>query len=686
MMLMPVFVLLSVTSAAAPPPTTHPFTVHDLLAMDRLKEPQVSPNGRLVAFVRSRTDLDANRRRADLWLVGTDGGGLRRLTAHESGSDSSPRWSRDGRFVYFLSGRSEVAQVWRVAIDGGEAEAVTALPLDVNAFVLSRDDAMLAVSVDVFVDCPTLACTKDRLLARGKDKASGRLYDALFVRHWDTWGDGRRAHLFVLPRQGNGTAVDVMRGMDADSPSKPFGGGEEVAFASDNKRLVFTARDAGRQEAWSTNFDLFEVELDVAGKGKPKNLTAANKAWDTQPVFSPDGKTLAYLAMATPGYEADRFRVMLRAWPSGPERVLTEKWDRSPSAISWSADGKTLLAEAEDTGQGALFAIDVQSGDVKTLRSEGLDKSAAFAGDSLVYSHEDFRAPAELYAARLDGSEPKALTHLNASVLAVAETGEVEHFSFKGWHNETVWGYAIKPAGFVPGKKYPLALLIHGGPQNSFGNDFHYRWNPQTYAGAGFAALIIDFHGSTGYGQAFTDSIQGDWGGKPLEDLQAGLAAALGRYAWIDGTRVCALGASFGAYMVNWIAGNWSERFRCLVAHDGNLDERAAYFDTEELWFPEHDHMGTPWQNAASYEKHNPINFVQNWRTPMLIVHGGKDYRVVDTQGLMTFTAAQRMGVPSRLLYFPDENHWVLKPANSILWHETVLAWLKRWTASGAGR
>jgi dipeptidyl aminopeptidase/acylaminoacyl peptidase len=261
--------------------------------------------------------------------------------------------------------------------------------------------------------------------------------------------------------------------------------------------------------------------------------------------------------------------------------------------------------------------------------------------------------------------------------------GEPEQFTFKGWNNETVHGYIVKPVDFDSTKTYPVAFLIHGGPQGSFGNDFHYRWNPQAYAGAGYAAVMVDFHGSTGYGQAFCDSIRGDWGGKPLEDLKKGLAAALKQYPWMDGTRVGALGASYGGYMINWIAGNWPDRFRCLVSHDGNLDERAAYFDTEELWFPEWDHMGTPWDNPSGYEKHNPVNFVKNWKTPMLIVHGGQDFRVVETQGLSGFNALKRRGIPSRFLYFPDENHWVLKPANSILWHETVIAWLDQWLKGG---
>jgi dipeptidyl aminopeptidase/acylaminoacyl peptidase len=280
---------------------------------------------------------------------------------------------------------------------------------------------------------------------------------------------------------------------------------------------------------------------------------------------------------------------------------------------------------------------------------------------------------------RQDGADQRPLTRINAEKVAAARMGDCEHFSFQGHNEETVYAYVVKPADFDPARKYPVALLIHGGPQGSFGNTFHYRWNAQAYAGAGYAAVMVDFHGSVGYGQAFTDSIRGDWGGKPLEDLKKGLQAALERRPWMDGERVAALGASFGGYMANWIAGNWPDRFLCLVNHDGNLDERMAYFDTDELWFPEWDHVGSPWENPESYEKHNPVAHISRWKTPMLVIHGALDYRVVDAQGIATFNALQRLGVPSKLLYFADENHWVLKPHNSILWHETVLGWLDQW-------
>ena len=663
------------TTAAAAASKTHPFNVRDLVAFDRLSDPRVSPDNRWVAFTLSAVDLDANRRRTDLWLVGTDGAGLRRLTTHEA-ADTSPRWSPDGRALYFLSTRSGSSQVWKLAMDGGEPQPVTTLPLDVGAFALSHDGALVAVALDVFPDCADLDCTTARLAEIAKRPASGRLYDALPFRHWDTWSDGRRSHLFVLPTSG-GTPIDIMKGMQAHAPTKPFGGDEEFTFTPDAKSVVFTAKNVGREEMWSTNNDLWLAPVD--GRQPPRRLTD-NPANDTTPRFSPDGRTLAYLAMARPGYEADQLRLVLRAGTTGAARVLTENWDRSVSSFTWSADGRELYVAAEQLGQGPVFAIDAATGAVRTLVDQGRAQAPQAAGSRVVYGLEHLNSPVELYAVPAAGGTPQKLTDLNRDRLAAVRMGVAEQFHFDGWNDETVYGYLVKPVDFDAKKKYPVAFLVHGGPQGSMANDFHYRWNPQTYAGAGYAVIVIDFHGSTGYGQAFCDAIRGDWGGKPLVDLQRGLEYALQQYPFLDGDRVAALGASYGGFMINWIAGAWPDRFRCLVSHDGNLDERAAYYMTEELWFPEWDHMGTPWNNPEGYAKHNPQDLVSRWKTPILVVHGARDFRVVETMGMSTFTTAQRLGIPSKFLYFPDENHWVLKPHNSILWHDTVLAWLDEWT------
>ena len=669
-LLLPLFVLALGLAAQE----HHAFTVQDLVMLDRLSNPQASPGGKWIAFERRQTDLDANRGRTQVWIVRPDGTGLRQLTTHASGA-TGPCWTPDGASLLFLSERSGSSQVWRIRLDGGEAEAVIDLPLDVGGFTVSRDGKRLVLSMEVLPGRGP-AETRAAMDEIAKQKATGRIYERLFVRHWDTWNTGTRSHLFAYSLETR-TAVDVMKGMDADAPSKPFGGTEEYTFTPDGSGVVFTAKSTGRDEAWSTNFDLFVAPSD--GSGAPKNLTAANPAWDTQPLFSPDGGTLAYKAMRRPGYENDRFRIILRTWPDGPERVLTEGWDRSPDSFCWAPDGKTIYAITENNGQRSVFAVDAASGSVRPVVREGYVRSIGFAGNRIVFAMDHLKSPADLYAAARDGKDARPVTQVNAERLSRIKFGEPEQFSFAGWNEETVYGYIVKPVDFDPSRKYPVAFLIHGGPQGSFGNDFHYRWNPQIYAGAGYAAVMVDFHGSTGYGQAFTDAIRGDWGGKPLEDLKKGLDFVLKKYPWMDGKRVAALGASYGGYMINWIAGNWPDGFRCLVCHDGNLDERFAYYDTEELWFPEWDHQGTPWDSPANYEKQNPVNFVKNWKTPMLVVHGAKDFRVTETQGLATFNLLQRRGIPSKLLYFPDENHWVLKPHNSILWHETVIGWLDQW-------
>jgi dipeptidyl aminopeptidase/acylaminoacyl peptidase len=666
-------------AAVAAQAAAQPFSVDDLVRLKRLSDPRASPDGRSVAFVLAETDMEANRRRTDLWLLdlSTPGATPRRLTENAA-NDTSPRWSPDGKSLYFISTRSGTAQVWRLLLTGGEATQVTDYPREVGSLAVAPTGERIAVSMEVFVDCPDLKCTKARLDAKEKQKSTGRVYDSLFIRHWDSWRDGTRSHLFVARIAAAGTAsapIDVSKGLDADVPSKPFGGDEEFAFTPDARSIVFSARVAGRTEAWSTNFDLFQAPVD--GSARAKNLTADNRAWDTQPVFLANG-TLAYLAMDRPGFEADRFHVMLRDPSTGKSRPLTAAWDHSVGRLGVTANGQQLLATSDDLGQEALFAIDVASGTPRKLVGTGAVAEYTAVGDSVVYALASLGGPADLHITPVGGGASRRLTSVNQDVLGQRTLSEYEQFSFKGWHDETVYGYVMKPYGFKPGARYPIAFVIHGGPQVSFSNGWSYRWNPQTFAGQGYAVVFIDFHGSPGYGQAFTDSISHDWGGKPLEDLQKGLAAALQKYPWLDGERACALGASYGGFMVNWIAGNWPDRFKCLVNHDGIFDQRMMYYSTEELWFPEWEHGGTYYDKPSEHEKFNPSSFVTRWRTPMLVIHGEQDFRLPVEQGIATFTALQRRGVESRLLVFPDENHWVLKPQNSVEWHRTVFDWLAR--------
>ncbi len=677
---MNVLLVVTALAALASPPAPKGLTVDDMLAMQRISEPDVSPNGKLVAFTVRDTDVEANRGRTDVWLAHIDGSALpRRLTTHPD-NDSSPLWSSDGTSIYFLSSRGGSSQVWRIAAGGGEAEQVTKLPLDVNGFAVFPDGQRLVVALDVFPDAKTLAETAARDEAAAKSKVKARAYDQLLYRHWDSWEDGKYSHLFVWSPQAPELAVDVTPGLWTDAPTHPFGGMEEVSVAPDGKALAYVARVGSSDLAWTTNSDVYLVAFDAAaGKWRTATQVSRGLGYDTSPSFAPDGKSIAWLMMVRPGYEADRQRIALYDVASKSSRVLTEAWDRSAGEILWSADGKTIITSADNGGHHSLFSVEVSLGAVQVLVDKGTNQSARRAGDRLLFSRDTLNMPAELFTVKADGSGLSQVTKLNGERLSKISFGASEQFTFKGAKGDDVSGFVMKPAGFQGSGKVPVAMLIHGGPQGSFGDHWHYRWNPQAYAGHGYAVVFIDFHGSTGYGQAFTDAINGDWGGAPYEDLMAGLDAALKQYPWLDGDRTVALGASYGGYMINWINGH-TNRFKALVCHDGNLDERMAYFDTEELWFPEWEHGGTPWDQSAGYLKHNPIDFIAQWQTPTLVIHGANDFRVVDTQGMATFTALQRRGISSRFLHFPDENHWVLKPQNSKRWHEEVLGWIDRYT------
>jgi len=652
------------------------FTVEDLVMLRRISDPQVSPDGRYLVFVQRETDMGSNRGRTSLWLLALARGARPQQLTDPNGGDSSPRWAPDGRTLYFLSARSGTQQVWRVVLTGAEARRVTDFPLEVDTLRVSPLGNSLAVSMEVFPDCPTLACTRERLQARAKAKADARVYERLFARHWDRWSDGTRAHLFTVSTDAPlpaTAAIDVTRGFDADIPGKPFGADEDFAFSPDGRSLVFAARIAGHTEAWSTNFDLFRVPVD--GSVAPLNLTADNPACDAQPVFLANGD-LAWLAQERPGFESDRFHIILRSARSGSVRALTGGWDRSVARLGATPDGRALIASVDEVGQRALYRVDPRRGVPTRLTSAGEVESFSATNERVVFARADLGGPADLYSVPLRGGDAERLTEVNHDLLAARHLSEYQQFSFRGWNDETVYGYVVKPWGFEPGHRYPIAFVVHGGPQVSMGNLWTYRWNAQAFAGGGYAVVMIDFHGSPGYGQAFTDSISRDWGGKPLIDLQKGLAAAAEQFPWLDDTRVCALGGSYGGFMMNWIEGNWPDRFRCIVNHDGVFDQRLMYYATEELWFPEWEFGGPYFQNPQGYEQFNPVDFVSSWRTPMLVIHGEQDFRIPYTQGLGAFTAAQRRGIDSRLLIFPEENHWVLKPADSVLWYHTVLGWL----------
>ncbi|WP_299346264.1 S9 family peptidase [uncultured Pseudoxanthomonas sp.] len=678
--LLPLCLLAALPSLAA----ARGLDVRDLQKLDRVSSPVLSPDGGTVVFAKRIVDAEVVKASSSLWirnLLTRDMAPPKRLTP-EGWSVNSPSFSPDGKTIYFLSGKSGVQQLYSIPVAGGTPRQLTAFALDVASYKLSPDGTRVLFSADTFADCKAdFACTQKKLDATAAKKSTGVVYDGLFVRHWDTWADGRRSRLFVAALPGAkakavSTATSLTDRLDGDAPSKPFGGADEYTWSPDGASVVASVRVAGKGEAWSTNFDLYKIAAD--GSSAPVNLTAANPAWDTGPVFSADGNTLYYRAMKRPGFEADRFGLMAMDLASKQVREIAPSWDRSADGIALSKDGATIYTTAQDVGQHPLFAVDVASGAVKSVVDEGSISAFDIAGDTLALTRNTLKSGDQLFTTTLSGAPLRAITPSAQEALGDVSFGDFEQFNFKGWNNETVHGYVVKPHDYVEGKKYPVAFLIHGGPQGSFGNGWSYRWNPQTYAGQGYAVVMIDFHGSTGYGQAFTDAISQHWGDRPLEDLQKGWAAAQQKYAFLDGKNACALGASYGGYMINWIAGNWNEPWKCLVNHDGVFDIRSMAYVTEELWFTEWENGGTPYDVPKNIEKFNPVNHIAKWRVPMLVVQGEKDYRVPVDQGLSTFTALQRKGIESKLLYFPDENHWVLKPQNSILWHDTVNAWLKQ--------
>ena len=670
-------IALAAVSASGLAAQARPFTSRDLVALERVSDPHLSPDGKWAVYDQRTADVAANRSSHALWMVATDGKSPPARLKISDGGASHPRWSEDGKSLYFLSNRSGSAQVWKTDTLGQTATQVTASPLDIGDFRISPDGRTLIVAMAVFPDCATLSCTAERQAAEAKRKSTGQVHDKLFIRHWDAWADGTRNHLFAVSADKPDAFRELTPSFDGDVPGKPFGGDDDFIVTPDGKTVIFSARLAGKTEPWSTNFDLWTVPVDASTK--PVSITPDNPAEDVGPVVSPDGSKLAWRAMKRPGFEADRFGVMVRDLKTGATKEIDPDFDRSADKLVWSSDGKTLYLTAAEMGRQKLFAMDASTGKAMALTDAGHIADFDVAKDVVIVQKTALNAPADLY--RLSPKKALSpLTSVNASALKDVAFGAYEQFSFAGWNGETVHGFVMKPSGYVPGKRYPTAFIVHGGPQGSFGDDWSYRWNPQTYAGRGYAVVFIDFHGSTGYGQAFTDAISGHWGDRPLEDLQKGWAAAQAKYPFIDGDRACALGASYGGFMIYWIAGNWSKPWKCLVDHDGVFDNRFMGASTEELWFSEWENgHATPANDPAAYETFNPANHVAAWEKPMLVIHSAKDFRVPLEQGIAAFTALQRKGVESRFLYFPDENHWVLKPQNSLQWHDTVEDWLAKW-------
>lgn len=652
-----------------------PMTETDLVMMKRLSGVTASPDGTMVAYQLRETDLAANKGKTDLYMLklGTTGAQPVMFASKPDKNEHDPAFAPDGNGIFYISNESGSDQIWRFDIATATSVQASNFKTDVSGFKISPDGKKFAVWGDISRDCMEFGCAKDGDTSKA-GPGTGREYDQLMIRHWDQWetpGNYSRVFTVVLGADGKlgalGAAMDGH--LVGDAPSKPFGGGEEISWSADSSAVLFALRSADANEANSTNLDIYRSALQGT---TPVNLTADNAGMDTTPAASPDGKWLAWTSMARATYEADRLVVKLMDLKSGKVVALTDKWDRSIASLAWASDSKSLLVTAQDVLETPLFRVDLK-GKVTRLTDRGsIAEAAPLKNGGIVYAINSISGPSDLVQMDAKGKTTR-LTNVNAKALAALDPVNYQKFDFAGANGDQVYGQIVKPEGATG--KLPVLLLVHGGPQGTFNNSWSYRWNPAVMAAQGYAVVSIDFHGSTGYGQKFTDSINKNWGGWPLQDLQKGMNAVGKIDTQLDTANACALGGSYGGYMMNWISGNWPDRFKCLVNHAGIFDLRAMAYETEELWFDHWDNGG-PWTTRTDGEKWNPVNHVAKWKTPTLVIHGEKDYRIPYSQSLAAFTALQQQGVESKLLVFPDENHWVLKPKNSIQWHQTVFEWL----------
>ncbi|HKN74291.1 MAG TPA: S9 family peptidase [Candidatus Acidoferrum sp.] len=669
-----IVVLLAVQSSVMPQEAgKHAITFADMIQMHRVGEAQVSPDGKWVVYTVSTPDLDANRGVSNIWIVPTTGGASLQLT--QSGHDSSPVWSPDGKQIAFLSSRSGDSQVYLLSMDGGEAKPLTHFSTGADIVKWSPDGKAIAFTSGVYPDCKDDACNSARDADKEKNKVKAHVAEHLLYRHWTHWNDGKRGHLFVVPADGSAPPRDLIPGANYDVPPDERGGASDLNFSPDSKEICFTAV-TDPVEAISTNGDLFVVP--VAG-GEAKRITT-QPGFDGGPAYSPDGKYIAYHAQLTPEYESDRWRVMLYDRATGKIENLSEGFDRSANELTWSADSTTIYFTAEDETLQPIYSMAPRAGDApkKLIASNfNLGISLSSDGRTLVFERTSLTMPAEIFASSSDGSGVRQLTHHNDTLLSSLKMNEPETFWFEGAGGTRIQAMLIRPPDFDASKKYPLLVLLHGGPQTMWSNAWGYRWNAQVFSAPGYVTLMINRRGSTGYGQKFTDEITNDWGGKAYVDVMNGVDFVLKKYSYTDGSRMAAAGGSFGGYMADWIATH-TGRFKAIISHAGIYDKNSMYA-TEELWFEEHDMQGMPWTNPESYRKWAPLTYAADlgkFKTPTLVIAGEQDYRVPYTQSLEFFNTLQRQGVPSKLVVFPDEGHWILKPQNSRFWYKTFLDWL----------
>ena len=664
--------LLILALACGAAAQTKPFTIGDLLKVRRVSDPQLSPDGKWIAFTIRDIDKPANRGVDQIYLMPVTGGEPKLLG---SGLRSNtPRWSPDGRKIAYLSG----GQIWTIDVSTGETKKLTDIATGAGEPVWSMDGKLLAFASDVYPDCTTNDCNRQREQAADESKVKAKVADRLLYRHWTAWKDNKRSHVFVVSAD-TGEARDLTPG-DWDAPPFSLGGPTDYAFTPDSQKLAFV-RNTDKVEAASTNNDIFIVPITG---GEPTRITGTNMGADVSPAFSPDGRWMAYRSQARAGFEADIWKLTLYDRQTGKTRVLGDKYDFQVESFTFTPDSQRIYFVAGERGLAPVYSLSLTDGQMKKVIGEGYndDVKVSADGSTLVFTRSSGVMPTEIFRANADGTNVTQLTHTNDAMLSGFGLRPIESVEWKGAGGTMVQGFIAKPANFTPSKKWPLLVLIHGGPQSAWNDNWGYRWNPQVFAAAGYVVFMPNPRGSTGYGQKVVDEISGDWGGKAYTDIMNGVAYVLDNNNYLDRERVGAAGASYGGYMINWIEGHNDDkrfRFKVLASHDGVFNLTSMYGGTEELWFTDWEFKGTPWSNPQMYEKWSPHMFVKNFKTPMLVIHSELDYRVPVTEGLQLFTALQRMNVESKLLYFPDEGHWVLKPQNSEYWYTTVLGWFEKY-------
>ena len=663
---------------------TRPMELEDMFRLKRVSDPQISPDGVRIAYVVIEVLKDENRTNADIWVVAADGSGEPKKLTNSPKHDRHPRWSPDGKWLAFESMRDGTPQIFLLPLDGGEPRKLTTHFTGASQPMWSPDGKKIAFVSAVFPefsDKPFAEAQKlnqEKQEARDNSKVKARVIDKLLYRHWDAWVDDKRQHLFVIDVKPDGTADgdprDVTPGENDAAPTSPtFSAGDDFAFSADSKELAFMAPPLPvREQAWSTNHDIWSVNLET---GARRNLTEANQAADGLPRFSPDGKLLAYRAQTRAGAEADKWDVWILDRASGQRRNLTAQWDYSIDYFAWAPDSRTLFLETQEKGSVPIFSVPVAGGTPTRLFSAGVNGGTEVSPDGkwLAFTHQRMTQPPEIARFQLGASAPQSVTRTNAELLGKIAMNPPESVTVPGAGGAPIQMWILKPSGFDAAKKYPLVFWVHGGPQGAFLDSWSTRWNPELWAAQGYVLAMPNPRGSTGFGQKFTDEISHDWGGKVIDDLMACLAH-MEKQPYIDTSRMASAGASYGGFVMNWFQGH-TDKFKTLVTHCGVYNFVSMYGVTEETWFDEWEH-GIPWENP-DYEKHSPHRFAANFKTPNLIIHNELDFRVPIDQGMALFTTLQRKGIPSKLLIFPDEGHWVLKPQNSELWHKTVFEWLE---------